>query len=62
MTIVWDTFERAARAAAKIRGIPDATFYITPHKSGTDDADSQRVKARNAVPEIARLLLADEGK
>ncbi|MDW3682778.1 hypothetical protein RA280_13695 [Cupriavidus sp. CV2] len=58
VTIVWDTFEKAARAAARIQGKPDIRFAVIPSRKGTDTAEEQRVKARVATQEIVRLLLA----
>ncbi|MES2999568.1 MAG: hypothetical protein V4787_02675 [Pseudomonadota bacterium] len=58
MTIVWDTFEKAARTHARVQGVPGAKFVITPHRRGTDASEEQRAKARAAVPEIVKQLLA----
>ena len=58
MTIVWDTFERAARMAARVQRIPDAMMAITPHRKGNEGGQEQRAKARDLVPEIVRKLLA----
>ena len=58
VTIVWDTFVRAATAAARVHGVPDAAFAVTPHRRGTEGPEEQRAKARALVPEIVRKLLA----
>lgn len=58
VTIVWDTFEKAARSAARIQGSPDIRFVVIPSRRGTDTADDQRAKARVAAEEIVRLLVA----
>ena len=58
VTIVWDTFEKAARSAARIQGSPDIRFAVIPSRKGTDTAEEQRVKARGAAEEIVRLLVA----
>ncbi len=58
VTIVWDTFERAARMHARMHGVPDVKLVITPHRTGSQSDEDQRAKARAAVPEIVRHLLA----
>ena len=58
VTIVWDTFEKAARAAARVQGVPGARLAVTPNRKGTDTASDQRAKARALVPEIVKQLLA----
>ena len=58
VTIVWDTFEKAARIAARVKGVPDIKLVVTPHRKGAETADDQRAKARDAVPEIVKQLLA----
>ena len=57
VTIVWDTFEKAARIAARVQGVPDIKLVITPNRKGTDTAEDQKAKARAAMPEIAKALL-----
>lgn len=56
VTIVWDTFEKAARSAARIQGKPDIRFAVIPSRRGTDSADDQRVKAHQAAAAIVELL------
>jgi hypothetical protein len=58
VTIVWDTFEKAARSAARIQGSPDIRFAVIPSRKGSDTADAQRGKAKAAAEEIVRLLMA----
>ena len=57
MTAVWSTFEKAARSAARLHGVPNVALAIVPPRQGTDGAEEQRAKARFVAPEIARLLL-----
>jgi len=57
VTIVWDSFEKAARIAARVQGVPNIALVITPQRKGNDTADDQRAKARTAMPEIAKKLL-----
>ena len=61
MTIAWDTFERAARIAARVQKLPDMALAVIPHRKGTDTPDDQREKARAIAPEIVKLLLAHPG-
>ncbi len=56
MTIAWDTFERAARTAARVQGVPHAQITIIPHRVGGQTADDQRRKAEAALPDIVRRL------
>lgn len=58
VTIVWDTFEKAARSAARIQGTPDIRFAVIPSRQGSDTAEEQRAKARTAVGAIVELLVA----
>ena len=57
VTIVWDTFEKAARGAARIHGVPDIKFAVIPSRQGSDTGDDQRGKAKAAVSEIVQMLL-----
>jgi hypothetical protein len=58
VTIVWDSFEKAARIAARVQGVPNLKLVITPNRKGSETEEDQRDKARIAVPEIVRQLLA----
>ncbi len=58
VTIVWDTFEKAARSSARIQGAPNIRFAVIPARQGSDSADDQRKKAESASEEIVRLLNA----
>jgi hypothetical protein len=58
VTIAWDTFERAARMAARVQKVPDMLLAVIPHRKGTDTPEDQRAKARAIAPEVVRLLLA----
>lgn len=58
VTIVWDTFEKAARTAARVHGVSDMKFAVIPSRQGTDTSEDQRAKARAATGEIVQLLLA----
>ena len=56
MTIAWDTFEKAARIAARVQKVANIELAIIPHRQGTDTAVEQRAKARAIAPELVRLL------
>lgn len=58
MTIAWDTFEKAARTAARVQGVPAAELTIIPHRVGGQTADDQRGKAEAALPDIVQRLLS----
>ena len=58
VTIVTDAFEKAARTAARVQGMPNITFAVIPARQGSDTRDSQRAKARAALPKVVELLLA----
>lgn len=58
VTIVWSTFEKAARIAARVQGVPNLRLAVVPPRSGGDTDKDQRAKADAAVPEIVKLLLA----
>jgi hypothetical protein len=57
VTVVTDTFERAARSAARIHGVGDIQLAVIPARKGTDTPEDQRAKARSALPAIVQKLL-----
>lgn len=59
MTIVWDTFEKAARTAARVQGVPELKLAVIPHRKGGQTADDQRAKADAAVQDIVQSLLGE---
>ncbi|MES2999559.1 MAG: hypothetical protein V4787_02630 [Pseudomonadota bacterium] len=58
MTIVWNTFEKAALAGARARRMPDIQLAVIPSRKGDDTDEDQRVKARDAVPGLVKQLLS----
>ena len=58
VTIVWDTFEKAARSAARIQGHPNILFSVIPSRKGSDTAEDQQAKARVATTSVVGLLTA----
>jgi hypothetical protein len=61
VTIAWDTFEKAARIAARVQGVPDIELTIIPHRIGGQTADDQRKKAEDAMPDLVERLLKHAG-
>jgi hypothetical protein len=57
VTIVWESFEKAARMAARVQGVPNIQLAVIPNRKGTDTEDDQRGKADAAIPNIVKLLL-----
>jgi hypothetical protein len=52
VAIVWDEFEKAARAMAALQGVPNLSiFVIAPLAPGEDD-DDQRRKGASCVPDL----------
>jgi hypothetical protein len=58
VTVVWDTFEKAARTAARVQGVPDLELAVIPHRTGGQTAEDQMAKAEAALPDIVKRLLA----
>ena len=56
VTIAWDTFEKAARIAARVQKVPNLGLAIIPHRKGSDTEEDQRAKARAVAPEVVRML------
>ena len=57
VTIVWDTFERAARTAARVQGVPNLELAVIPRRTGSQTAADQSAKADAALEEIAQKLI-----
>ena len=60
VTIVTDAFEKAARTAARVHGMPNITFAVIPSRQGSDTRETQKAKAQAAVPKVVELLLASQ--
>jgi hypothetical protein len=60
VTVVWDTFEKAARVAARVRGVPGLALAVIPHRAGGATEADQMAKADAALPDIVRRLLGTE--
>jgi hypothetical protein len=60
VTIVTDAFEKAARMAARVHGMPDISFAVIPARQGSDTRESQRAKARAALAQVVELLLVNQ--
>ena len=57
VTIVWDTFEKAARVQARVQGVPNIELAVIPHGTGGQSADEHRAKAEAALPDIVSRLI-----
>ncbi len=52
MAIVWDIFEIAAQAQARLQGVPDLPIFVIPKIAQGENDDDQRRKAKACVPEL----------
>ena len=57
VTIVWDTFEKAARTQARVQGVPNIELAVIPHGTGGQTADDHRAKAEATVADIVSRLM-----
>jgi hypothetical protein len=57
VTIVWDTFEQAARQQARLQGVPDLELVVVPHRRGGETAEDQVGKAEAAFGAVAARLV-----
>ncbi len=62
VTIVWDTFEKAARVAARVQGVPGLALAVVPKREAGQTDDDQRAKADAALPDIVRRLLVTDSQ
>jgi hypothetical protein len=56
--ICTEPFISSGKAMSKIGGIPDYPFVVLPHPLGSLPPDSLRDRARQAAPEVLRILSA----
>jgi len=56
VTIVWDSFEKAAQVAARVQGVPGLALAVVPRRMPGQTDDDQRAKADAALPGIVRQL------
>ena len=59
VTVVWDTFEKAARVAARVQGVPDLSLAVIPRRAEGETAEDQMAKADAALPDIVRRLVTN---
>jgi hypothetical protein len=52
VAIVWDVFEIAARAMAKLHGVADLPILAIPHIASGENDDDQRRKAKGCLPDL----------
>ncbi len=57
VTIVWDTFEHAARTQARLQDTSDLALVVVPHRKGGETADDQRRKAEAALGAVVESLV-----
>jgi hypothetical protein len=61
VAVVWDTFEKSARALAKLQGVPDLPIFVIPAMvSGEDDYD-QRRKAEDCLSDLVACWATPPG-
>jgi hypothetical protein len=58
VTVVWDNFEKAARTAARVMGLPDLQLAVIDRLHGHETLPEQMAKAEAALPDIVNRLLA----
>ncbi len=56
--ICTEPFISSGKAMSVIGGIPDYPFVVLPHPLGSLPPDSLRERARQAAPEVLRILSA----
>ena len=56
--ICTEPFVTSANAMAKLGGIPDYPYDVVPHPLGSLAPDTLRARARQAAPEVLRILMA----
>ena len=56
--ICTEPFISSGKAMSKIGGIPDYPFVVLPHPLGSLPPDALRERAREAAPEVLRILSA----
>ncbi|MBI3069095.1 MAG: hypothetical protein HYY79_09560 [Betaproteobacteria bacterium] len=56
VVLVYDNFERAARAQAKALGMPDLRIYVYPQYQPGDPLPPEAAKAVKAAEEVPALL------
>jgi hypothetical protein len=52
VAIVWDEFEKAARAMASLQGVSDLSILVIPSLAAGEDDDDQRRKAAACLPAL----------
>ncbi len=60
-SIVTDRFVDTGHAMAKTWGVPNYQFLNIPHPTGNLTEEELEQRAREIVPEVARLLLVGPG-
>ncbi|MBI4763895.1 MAG: hypothetical protein HY787_04740 [Deltaproteobacteria bacterium] len=58
--LITEPFIPTARAIAEIRALPDYRFAVLKHPIGSLNEDELRQRARDAAPQIIKILLGKE--
>jgi len=61
VAIVWDVFEEAAHAMAKLQGVADLPILVIPHMATGEDDDDQRRKAEGCLPDLVACWKTSPG-
>ena len=56
-TLITDVFDNTAKAMAKMMGVPDFTYGAVRHPLSSLTAEEIRQRAREAAPQVKRILL-----
>jgi hypothetical protein len=59
VSICTDAFVPAAQAMAKVYGFPGYQFVTTPHPLASLDERQIRLRARDLLPDVLRVLSAE---
>ena len=62
VAVAFDTFLVAAQDQSKAMAMPDTPIVVIPHLKAGEKPDDFRVRAENAVAEIAEHLVLDGPK
>ncbi|MBI3742767.1 MAG: hypothetical protein HY261_00565 [Chloroflexi bacterium] len=57
-----EPFIPTAKSMARIQGIPDYRFVVLPHPVGSLPPDDVRERAKQALPQIIDILMAQQPK
>ena len=58
--ICTEPFISSAKAMSRIGGIPDYPFVVLPHPLGNLSGETLRERAKQAAPDVLRILMVRE--